>query len=94
MNGNQIYCGDHCTIHSYIVSLYCMPKTNICQLYLNLRKKQKTKQKAGKTVVKNLKVQAFPFLPKKRKTRKIPQIKFLKKKKKNQPENLTGKNHT
>ena len=68
MDFDQIYCADHCTIHSYIVSLYCMSKTNMLYAsYISIKKTQKTKQKAGKTVIKNIKVQAFPFLPKKEK---------------------------
>ena len=49
MNGNQIYCGDHCTIHSYIVSLYCMSKTNMLYAnYISIKKNTKDKTKSRK----------------------------------------------
>ena len=90
MNGNQIYCGDHCTIHSYIVSLYCMSKTNMLYAnYISIKKKHKRQnKKQEKLLLRILKYKPFPFFQKKkRKTTKIPQIKFLKKKKKKKKNN-------
>ena len=58
MNGNQIYCADHCTIHSYIVSLYCMSKTNMLYAsYISIKKHY---------IVLNFKWTLQTYLPEKR----------------------------
>ena len=40
MDAKSIYCGSHFTIHTYVKSLCCTPKTcNVtCPLYFNLKK--------------------------------------------------------
>lgn len=52
----------------------------ICYMpnYISIKKTQKTKQKS-RTVIKNIKVQAFPFISKKEKQQEIPPILFSKK---------------
>ena len=83
MNGNQIYCGDHCTIHSYIVSLYCMSKTNMLYAnYISIKKKHKRQnKKQEKLLLRILKYNPFPFFQKKkRETQKSPKLNSSKKK--------------